>query len=249
MSSLSCRALFFLSFSFLLAEPKWFADEQALRTAGYFAEEQAISQKIEQNSRSVSLYSKRGDLRMFLGNFSGSLLDYEKMIQLDPATEISHWRLGIAYFYSGLFKKASDQFEIYHQYDSVDRENGIWRFMSQVKEIGVVQARKNLLPYVKNDRPPYPLLYDLFREKLETADIFRLIDQAGFDPEYKERVLFHATLYAGIYTETVDGNIELAQEYLRAAVLNKYGRSTGTYMWQVARLHYKQLEQDKKKGK
>mgnify|MGYP001570602358 CR=1 FL=1 len=243
MTSLQSRGLFFLSFSFLLAEPKLPKDEHFLCSAKYLAKEQEISKNIQQKPGSVALHSTRGDLRLFLGDFLGARRDYEKMIQLDPSTEISHWRLGIAYFYLGLSKKAAHQFEIYHQYDSVDRENGIWRFMSQVKEVGVVQARKNLLPYVEIDRPPYPWLYDLFRGKLQMADVFRLIEQAGFDRDYKERVLFHAYLYAGVYTETVEGNIGLAEEYLSAAVLNQYGRTTGTYMWQVARLHHQQLRQ------
>ena len=68
---------------------------------------------------------------MFLGNFEGAREDYAKMIELDPTLEVSHWRIGIAYFYLGEFVKAERQFEIYHRYDAVDRENGIWRFMSQ----------------------------------------------------------------------------------------------------------------------
>ena len=60
--------------------------------------------------------------------------DYEMMIQIKPELEVSHWRLGIAYYYLGDFEKAAKQFEIYHNYDAVDRENGIWRFMSQFKK-------------------------------------------------------------------------------------------------------------------
>ena len=51
------------------------------------------------NPRSLRAWSKRGDMRLFLGKFEDAKSDYEKMIQLDPALEVSHWRLGIAYFY------------------------------------------------------------------------------------------------------------------------------------------------------
>ena len=71
------------------------------------------------------------------------------MIQIKPELEVSHWRLGIAYYYLGDFEKAAKQFEIYHNYDAVDRENGIWRFMSQFKKSGLEEARKGLLKYEK----------------------------------------------------------------------------------------------------
>ena len=39
----------------------------------------------------------------------------------------------------------------------------------------------------------------------------------------------------------------MAENLLKKAFENKYGRSTGTYMWQVARLHYFQLMRKSKK--
>ena len=33
----------------------------------------------------------------------------------------------------------------------------------------------------------------------------------------------------------------MAKKLLKKAFENKYGQSTGTYMWQVARLHYFQM--------
>ena len=48
---------------------------------------------------------------MFLGNFAGARNDYERMILINSSTEVSHWRLGIAYYYLGLFGKAARQFK------------------------------------------------------------------------------------------------------------------------------------------
>ena len=201
-----------------------------------------MSEQIKLKPDSVELFSRRGDARMFLGDFGGARKDYEKMIQLEPSLKVSHWRLGITYFYLGLFKKAAHQFEIYHQHDAVDRENGIWRFMSQVRESGVSEARRNLLKYKQSDRPPYPLLYDLFEGKIQSTVLFARIHQAKYPKDYHSRVLFHANLYVGIYLEMVEGNIEEAEKYLATAVSNKYGRTTGTYMWQIARIHYQQIQ-------
>lgn len=211
--------------------------------------DRTCTKRILKNPVEISSFSSRGDARLFLGDFKGARLDYEKMIELNPNLEISHWRLGIAYFYLSEFKMASRQFEIYHQFDEVDRENGIWRFMSQYKEYGLGYARKGLLTYNKNDRPPYPWLYLMFSGVLSPDAVFQKIKEEAFHKEYEIRVLFHANLYVGIYLELTGDSPKEALLYLSRAVSNEYGKSTGTYMWQVARLHYAKLLDSLKKNK
>jgi lipoprotein NlpI len=213
----------------------------ALLSKRFQEQEKKASLAIKENPQLVRGWSGRGDMRLFLGNFEGARSDYEKMIQLDPSLEVSHWRLGIAYFYLKEYDKAARQFEIYHNYDAIDRENGIWRFMSQFKSKGLRTAREGLLTYKKDDRPPYPLLYEMFAGRLKPDEVFTEIEKVNYPENYRNRVLFHATLYVGIYLELVEGNKEMAGNLLRKAFENKYGRATGTYMWQVARLHYFQL--------
>ena len=194
--------------------------------------------EIVRNPASISAYSNRGDARLFLGDFVGAKNDYEKMIELKPELEISHWRLGIAYFYLSEFGKAARQFEIYHQFDDVDRENGIWRFMSQFQESGLDKAREGLLTYNRDDRPPYPWLYEMFKGRIKPVEVFKKIKAAGFPSAYEIRVLFHANLYVGIFLELTQGPTQETLRYLAAATSNSYGRSSQTFMWQVARLHY-----------
>ncbi len=207
---------------------------------------------IKADPKSVDAYSRRGDARLFLDKFVGAVQDYEKMIKLDPSLDVSHWRLGIAYYYVNRFDKAAHQFEIYHNYDDVDRENGIWRFMSQTRHKDMAVARKALLKYRKTDRPPYPWLYALYAGDIKPGEVYEKIDEAAFTVRYKERVLFHAQLYVGIFHE-LNGRDKEALENLRAAAANQFGRSTGTYMWQVARVHHdllaKKLAGKKPKGK
>jgi lipoprotein NlpI len=213
----------------------------ALLNKRFQEQEKKASLAIKENPQLVRGWSGRGDMRLFLGDFKGAKSDFEKMIQLDPSLEVSHWRLGIAYFYLKEYDKAARQFEIYHNYDAIDRENGIWRFMSQFKSKGLRTAREGLLIYKKDDRPPYPLLYEMFAGRLKPDEVFTEIEKVNYPENYRNRVLFHATLYVGIYLELVEGNKEMAGNLLRKAFENKYGRATGTYMWQVARLHYFQL--------
>jgi len=203
--------------------------------------DRTCTKRILINKVDISSFSSRGDARLFLGDFKGARLDYEKMIELNPNLELSHWRLGIVYFYLSEFKMASRQFEIYHQFDEVDRENGIWRFMSQFQLSGLNKARKDLLRYSQDDRPPYPWLYSMFAGEISPEDVFDRIKQQHFPPQYEIRVLFHANLYVGIYLELTEEDPQRAMNYLAHATANQYGRSTGTYMWQVARLHHARL--------
>ena len=217
------------------------SEELSILEKKYSEIESTCTERILKNSVEISSFSTRGDARLFLGNFKGARSDYEKMIELNPHLEVSHWRLGITYFYLSEFKLAARQFEIYHQFDAVDRENGIWRFMSQFQLSGLNEARKNFLRYSQDDRPPYPLLYSMFAGEISPQEVLDRIKEQGFPAEYQVRVLFHANLYIGIFLELTDDNTQRAINYLAHATANQYGRATGTYMWQVARLHHARL--------
>ena len=203
--------------------------------------EKSLTSRVLRNPTEVSSYSSRGDARLFLGNFLGARMDYEKMINLNPKLEVSHWRLGIAYFYLSDFSKAARQFEIYHQYDNIDRENGIWRFMSQYKKSGLKVARRGLLNYSQDDRPPYPWLYSMFAGDISPEEVFIKIKEQHFPEKYALRVQFHAYFYVGIFLELTGDNPSRALEHLAQATSNEYGRQTGTYMWHVARLYHARL--------
>ena len=203
--------------------------------------EKSLTSRVLRNPTEVSSYSSRGDARLFLGNFLGARMDYEKMINLNPKLEVSHWRLGIAYFYLSDFSKAARQFEIYHQYDNIDRENGIWRFMSQYKKSGLKIARRGLLNYSQDDRPPYPWLYSMFAGGISPEEVFIKIKEQNFPKKDAIRVQFHAYFYVGIFLELTGDNPSRALEYLAQATTNEYGRQTGTYMWHVARLYHARL--------
>ncbi len=236
----SILAVLVLGFQILCGEPTTTPDS-SFQNKLFIEKERAASNLIKQEPGSLRGWSSRGDMRLFLGNFEGAKADYEKMVELDPKVEVSHWRLGIAYFYLEEFEKAARQFEIYHNYDAVDRENGIWRFMSQYRSDGLGTARKGLLNYEKDDRPPYPLLYEMFAGRMDPESLLSSVEKSNYPPRYKKRVLFHAHLYVGIYMEMVEKKADRAFILLKKAFENEYGRTTGTYMWQVARIHYMQM--------
>ena len=183
--------------------------------------------------------SARGDAHFKLAEFDKAVAEYEKMVELDPSLEKSHWRRGIAYFYAGKHDKAAHQFEIYNTFDNVDRENGIWRYFSQYKAHGKEKAREGLLKYAKDDREPFGDVYQLFEGKKTPDQILAKIKEAELGDEAREMRYFYAHLYIGL-NFAVEGKPDDAKPHLRKAVENKWGPKAGfgpNYMWHVGRLH------------
>lgn len=226
------------------------AEKQAMLTATFQDRVDRMSKLITDEPEVSEYYSSRGDGRFFLGRFDEAVADYERMVELKPDLATSHWRRGIAYFYAGRPKDAARQFEIYHTFDDVDRENGIWRFFSQYRASGAEKAREGLLKYRKDDREPFPAVYRLFEGKTKAADILEDIQQAELTREQREMRLFYAQLYIGL-NYAVEEKPEQARAHLKEAVANTWGPTAGygpTYMWHVGRVHYDLLRQKAEKG-
>ena len=225
----------------LAAEPPIPADERAQMLARFTAQIANLDAAIKAAPDSVPLYSKRGDAHLFLGHFAESVADFEKMIALDPAQDAPHWRLGIAYYFTGAFEKSAKQFVKYHDYDGGDRENGIWKFLGDVKVLGLEPARRAMLAYTRFDREPFPTLYEMFAGTKTTAAF--LADLKDRKLDNTPRVMFFAHYYAGLNEELLGHHAE-ALALLRDAVANPWGRTADggpAYMWQAARLHYETL--------
>ena len=198
-----------------------------------------ITIEIDKQPKIVDLYSSRADLRFYNNDFSGAVADYEKMVTLDASLDNSHWRRGIAYFYAGRYKDAAHQFEIYHSFDDVDRENGIWRYLSQVKAHGREKARQGLLKYAKDDREPFPAVYELFAGRTTPEAILKSIADAKISPAERQPREFYAELYIGL-NEFIEDQPQTALTHLEQAARNPWWRTAGYgphYMGQVARLH------------
>lgn len=206
---------------------------------------QEINRQLLETPNNQRLYSLRGDLRFFLGAFDEAVSDYDKLVDLDPALDQSHWRRGIALFYAGEYAQAAAQFERYHSFDNVDRENGIWRYFSQFKAKGKEAARRELLRYEKDDREPFGDVYKLFAGTMEGSAILKKIEAADLEESERNKRMFYAQLYIGL-NEAIEGREEAASKHLQAAAENRWARAAGYgphYMWQVARLHARLLSE------
>lgn len=210
---------------------------------------EALQQQTQRLGKTISdapttaAHSQRGDAYFFLGEFDRALADYEKMVDLNADSGASHWRRGIARFYAKQFPAAAKQFEEYHSFDNVDRENGIWRYLSQRRAFGLEKAREGLLKYEKTDREPFPAVYQLFAGKLTPKAIEQQIADAKIDAEERSKREFYAHLYIGL-NHAVEGRDAEAIKHLRKSTANTWGPKAGYgphYMWQVGRLHYELL--------
>lgn len=198
---------------------------------------------LDADTDAVGKYSRRGDLHLFLGKFAEAEADYKKMTELKPDLDASHWRLGIAMYLAGHPGDAAAQFDRYHSFDNVDRENGIWRYLSHRAAFGKEKAREQLLKYEKDDRPPFREVYQLFEGTMTAAQVLQSISPELPESSRQSR-LFYAQLYVGL-NDAAEDKPESAIKALREAVKNEWPREAGfgpDYMWHVGRLQYLRLK-------
>jgi lipoprotein NlpI len=198
----------------------------------------------DEDKGAVDNYSRRGDLHMFLGHFAEAEADYQKMVTLNPESDASHWRLGIAKYFAGHPEQAAAQFDRYHSFDNVDRENGIWRYLSHHSAFGKERAREQLLKYEKDDRPPFREVYQLFDGTMSPEEVLKSISPDLPEASRQSR-LFYAHLYIGM-NHVAEGQKLEALKSLREATLNGWPEKAGfgpNYMWHVGRLQYLKIHQ------
>src|SRR5215213_10608906 len=163
------------------------------------AELAQIETALAASPRSISLLSAAGDAYLFLGQFDKAVDRFGKMIDVDPAQDAKHWRLGIAYYFNRQYEESSKQFAKYHEYAGRDRENGLWKFLADAKAHGLERARAEMLVYKQFDREPFPNLYELYAGRLtpEQFDADLTARKLTGDP----RVMFFAHYYRGLFEE------------------------------------------------
>ena len=197
----------------------------------------------------VPFHSRRGDALFFLGRFADAVKEYQAMVKHDPSLDTSHWRLGIALFFAEQAESAAAQFDKYHAFDDVDRENGIWRYLSQYRARGAETAAAELLRYEKDDREPFPAVYRLFDGSLTPEEALAMIPR-NLSASERDKRLFYTELYIGMHLVVQGKDLEAAR-YLQLATSRKWPRDAGfgpNYMWHVGRVQFEQLQQSIEHG-
>lgn len=220
------------------------AEREQLLTASHRLLESTPAPEPQQPG-AVGIHSRRGDALLFLGRFPQAVREYQAMVAINPELDASHWRLGIALYLANEPEQAARQFDKYHSFDDVDRENGIWRFLCHYRAWGAERAAKELLKYSKDDREPFPVVYRLFDGALTPEEARRQIPESLSALEREKRV-FYTELYIGLL-ETVRNNPQAARKALGRATACQWPRTAGFgphYMWHVGRLQFDQLSKD-----
>ena len=197
--------------------------------------EQAIgllSEVIKSNPKQSLAYYLRGRENFRAGKIKESVSDLDKHVELDPKAESRQWERGISYYYAGQFEKGASQFELYQTFHDQDVENSAWRYLCVARFKGVEKARETLLPISDDRRVPMMQVYDLYRGKLKPAEVLAAAEAGEPSKEGRNRQLFYAQLYIGLWHEAA-GEKDLAKKHILEAEKHKVDH----YMWDVAHVH------------
>lgn len=219
--------------------------EEWLRQAAASAAQGASRRAVEAASRAIEIqpgradaYYLRGREHFRLGEVQESVADFEKVVELNPRRAASLWELGISYYYAAKFEQGARQFELYQTYHDSDVENGVWRYLCMARSVGVVKARKELLPIGEDPRVPMTEIYAMYRDQATPEDVLQAARQGAPPPEALRARLFYAHLYIGLFHEAA-GRGQEAKAHLEQAA----GEFRIThYMGDVARVHLARLK-------
>ena len=187
----------------------------------------------------VEVYNRRGSEHFKLGHIEASIADFDRAIELNPRQEPYHWQRGISYYYAGLFEKGRAQFQSHQQVNANDVENAVWHFLCGARLEGVSKARQALLNIEGDRRVPMMEIYRLFKGEGSVVEVLWAARGGDGDPEVRNRQLFYAHLYVGLYHEALGEETEARRHLVLAA--DRY--PVKHYMGDVARVHADRLRQ------
>ena len=193
--------------------------------------------KLDPNA--VEVYNRRGSEHFKLGHIEASIADFDRAIELNPRQEPHHWQRGISYYYAGLYRKGRAQFQSHQQVNANDVENAVWHFLCGARLDGVSRARQALLNIDGDRRVPMMEIYRLFKGEGTIDEVMRAARGGDSDPQVRNRQLFYAHLYLGLYHEALGDESEARRNLVLAA--DRY--PVNHYMGDVARVHADRLRQ------
>jgi lipoprotein NlpI len=195
--------------------------------------------------RYVAAYDARGKAKFFAGDFAGSVADFDKYLELRPAAAPAHWQRGLSLYYAGEFEKGRDQFIAYQQVNDSDVENSVWQYLCNENVVGKEKAVEEFPVTGVDRRVPLMKIYDLFTGKGTVEDVIKAASDTSVKRDEVIRRHFYSNLYLGLYYVSED-QPEKALEHLKGASDPRHEFADYNYMWHVARIHAKLLEDAQK---
>ncbi|GAB2277378.1 hypothetical protein Dimus_012081 [Dionaea muscipula] len=185
------------------------------------------------NSTREAIIAIRRGMQLFRqGDVLGSVVEFDKAIELDPRQKAYLWQRGLSLYYLNRFEDGAEQFRLDVAKNPNDTEEAIWCFLCEAPLYGVDEARKRFLEVGRDPRPVMREVYTLFKEGGDPEKLVAAFSGKGNqDDEY-----FYASLYAGLYYESLD-KADAAQHYLVAACQSPYAQRSDDYMGSLAKVH------------
>tara|TARA_B100000749_G_scaffold112533_1_gene85875 strand:+ start:139 stop:783 length:645 start_codon:yes stop_codon:yes gene_type:complete len=171
------------------------------------------------------------------GRLAESVSGFDEVATLVPSVAPQLWQRGIALYYVGRYLDCREMFEAHRTVNPNDVENAAWHFLCVARQESLPDARAALLPVGPDSRLPMTEIYQMFRNELSPDGVMEIAQRAP--SRARERALFYAHLYVGLYYEAI-GSDTMAREHLVSAADDAYA-PVGGYMQTVARVHVDQL--------
>lgn len=184
------------------------------------------------NAQQASLAVKLGMELFVQGDVGGSLVEFDKALELDPRQKPYLWQRGLSLYYLDRFQEGAAQFREDVAVNPNDTEEAIWCFLCEAQLYGTEAARRRFLEVGPDRRPVMQEAYKLFRLGGDPENL-RMKFEEGQASEK-----FYAALYAGLYHES-EKNDDAAKSAIIAACRCRYGERSGDYMAMLAKVHCK----------
>lgn len=158
----------------------------------------------------------RGVERLSAGNVDQALADFDRVVELSPASEPYLWQRGIAQYFAGKYVEGRKQFESHRAVNPNDVENATWHFLCVAAVDGVEAARRGMLPAPNDFRVPQEEIYALFKGTGTIEDVNRAVEELPENSSSRRVARFYADLYIGLLAHA-EGRAEDAKRYLTSA--------------------------------
>lgn len=115
------------------------------------------------NAREAIVAIRRGMLLFRQGDVPGSLVEFDKAIELDPRQKAYLWQRGLSLYYLDRLEEGAEQFRLDVAQNPNDTEESIWCFLCEAQLYGVNEARKRFLEVGEDPRPVMREAYNMFK--------------------------------------------------------------------------------------
>ncbi|KAK1277400.1 hypothetical protein QJS04_geneDACA007181 [Acorus gramineus] len=182
------------------------------------------------SAREASMAVRKGMQLFRQGDVGGSLVEFDRTIVLDPRQKAYLWQRGLSLYYLNRFEEGAEQFRLDVAENPNDTEESIWCFLCEAKLYGVDEARQRFLEVGRDPRPVMWESYNMFKDGGDPDELVSMFRQ-GKESEY-----FYASLYAGLYRESLN-DLDAAKLHILAACQSPYGSRSDDYMASLAKVH------------